>query len=136
MTTKISASFEMDLTIRDEGIAGRFLAWVEENREYDEVGGGAITGECNEPGPFDPQRVDVYEASGLWLVAVPEVPFKPELKDAVLYVHIYPNIPMQSFAEDFGAFLRALGVEGFECPDKRYLGCVERAVRFLEAAVL
>jgi hypothetical protein len=137
MKAKIGVSFELDMTIQSEGITPRFLAWVEANREYDEVGGGPITGECNyQPGPFDPERVDVYEANGQWLVAVPKVPFKPELKDDILYVHIYPNIPMQVFAEDFPAFLRALGVESFDCPDKRYLGCAEKAVEFLEKGEL
>lgn len=131
--TKINVSVEMDLTIQSKGIVPRFLAWVEANREYDEVGGGPITGECDyQPGPFDPNRVRVYEADGLWQVAIPKTPFKPELKDDILYVHVYSNVPMQSFAEDFGKFLKALGVEDFECPDTRYLGCVKAAVEFLE----
>jgi hypothetical protein len=130
--TTIGVSIEMDLTIQSEGIVPRFLAWVESNREYDEIGGGPITGECdNQPGPFDPDRVNVYEANGQWLVAIPKIPFKPELKDNILYVHIYSNIPMVTFHEDFGAFLKALGVEKFEAPDKRYLECVRQAVEFL-----
>lgn len=135
--TEIGISVEFDLTIHSEGIVPRFLAWVEENREYDEVGGGPITGECdNQPGPFDPRRVSVYEAEGLWLVAIPKTPFKPELKDNILYIHVYSNVPMQSFAEDFGKFLKALGAKGFECPDVSYLGRIKQAVEFLERGEL
>jgi hypothetical protein len=131
--TEISLSAEFDLSIRDPGIEGRFLAWVKENEQIDEMSGYPVVGRFPEANHWDDEEVHSYQA-GLWLVGVPQkrTLFRPELEGAVLWVHIYSNVPMQVFYKDFPDFLKAIGVEKFEMRIPRYVECIKQAVEFLE----
>lgn len=134
IAAQINLNVEFSLTIQAPGIAPRFLAWVEKNQAIDDMSGYPAIGQLNElqaTGPFDIKRADIYQA-GQWLVAIPKESFRPESRDAILYVHIFPNAPMQVFYRDFPKFLKALGVSKFEVQIPRYLECVKRAVEFLE----